>query len=69
MTDSKLLTPAQIALRLQLNERTITQWLRRGYLRGFKLGKEWRVNPRDLDAFLEAKANVDPKPVNLEHFR
>jgi excisionase family DNA binding protein len=41
-----------------LNERTVTQWLRRGHLRGFKIGKEWRVSSRDLEAFLEQSANV-----------
>ncbi len=58
MTEDKLLTPKQVALRLQVNERTLTQWLRQGFLRGFKLGKEWRISPRDLDAFLEQSANV-----------
>ncbi len=58
MTEKKLLTPTQVALRLQVNERTVTQWLRKGHLRGFKIGKEWRVSTRDLEAFLEQSANV-----------
>jgi excisionase family DNA binding protein len=58
MIDDKLLTPPQVAQRLQVNERTVTQWLRRGHLRGFKIGKEWRVSSRDLDTFLEQSANV-----------
>ncbi len=58
MTEDKLLTPPQVAQRLQVNERTVTQWLRRGLLRGFKIGKEWRVSARDLDAFLEQSYNV-----------
>ncbi len=58
MTEDKLLTPKQVALRLQVNERTLTQWLRQGSLRGFKIGKEWRISPRDLEAFLEQSANV-----------
>ena len=53
----KLLTPTDVADRLQVNERTVTQWLRKGYLRGFKIGKEWRISPDDLQAFLEASAN------------
>ncbi len=44
MTEDKLLTPPQVAQRLQVNERTVTQWLRRGLLRGFKIGKEWLQN-------------------------
>ncbi len=58
MNEDKLLTPPQVAQRLQVNERTVTQWLRRGHLRGFKIGKEWRISSRDLEAFLEQSANV-----------
>ena len=58
MTENQLLTPPQVAARLQVNERTVTQWLRKGHLRGFKIGKEWRVSKSDLDAFLEGSANV-----------
>ncbi len=61
MIEPKLLTPAQIAEALQLNESTITRWLRKGRLRGFKVGKDWRVSTADLDAFLEEKATVPRK--------
>ncbi len=57
MAEQKLLTPAQVAERLQIHERTVTRWLRDGYLRGFKLGKEWRIAPADLDSFMEKHAN------------
>ncbi len=57
MNIEKLLTPMDVADRLQVNERTVTQWLRKGHLRGFKIGKEWRISPDDLQAFLEASAN------------
>ncbi len=58
MNEDKLLTPPQVAQHLQVTERTVTPWLRRGHLRGFKIGKEWRVSTRDLDDFLEQSANV-----------
>ncbi len=57
MAQQILLTPTDVAKRLQMNERTVTLWLRNGYLRGFKIGKEWRVSDVDLDAFIEASAN------------
>ncbi len=57
MTDQILLTPFDVAKRLQMNERTVTQWLRTGHLRGYKIGKEWRVSEIDLKNFLEASAN------------
>ncbi len=63
MNEDKLLTPPQVAQHLQVNERTVTQWLRRGHLRGFKIGKEWRISTRDLEAFLEQSANI---PVRIE---
>ncbi len=53
----KLLTPTDVADRLQVHERTVTRWLRNNHLRGFKIGKEWRISPDDLQAFLEASAN------------
>ncbi len=58
MNDKKLLTPTDVAKRLLMNERTVTMWLRMGHLRGFKIGKEWRIAPDDLQAFLEASANM-----------
>ncbi len=57
MAEEKLLTPAQVAGRLQIHERTVTRWLRDGYLRGFKLGKEWRIAPADLQSFMDRHAN------------
>ena len=58
MIEDPLLTPSRVAERLQLQERTVTRWLRTGYLRGFKLGKEWRVSPEDLQSFIEHHANT-----------
>ena len=57
MNAEKLLTLVDVANRLQVNERTVAQWLRKGHLRGFKVGKEWRVSVKDLEALLEASAN------------
>ena len=66
INDRKLLTPTNVADRLQVNERTVTLWLRKGHLRGFKVGKEWRISPDDLQAFLEASANMSPgKPRSI----
>jgi len=49
----KLLTPEQVAERLQVTERTVYGWLRRGTLPALKLGRLWRIRPEDLEAFLE----------------
>src|SRR2546428_7077332 len=52
--DEKLLTPEQVAERLQVTERTVYGWLRRGKLPALKLGRLWRIRPEDLEAFLES---------------
>ncbi len=60
INDQKLLTATNVADRLQVNERTVTLWLRKRQLRGFKIGKAWRISADDLQAFLEAKENLPP---------
>src|SRR5436309_4531607 len=52
--NEKLLTPEQVAERLQVTERTVYGWLRRGRLPALKLGRLWRIRPADLEAFLES---------------
>jgi excisionase family DNA binding protein len=57
--DEQLLTPEQVAERLQLSVYTVLEYLRKGHprggkLRGVKLGKHWRVREADLQAFIEA---------------
>lgn len=56
MAEATLLTPGQVAERLQVKERTVLEWLRAGELRGLKLGRLWRVHPADLERFLTAAA-------------
>ena len=56
VTDSmneKLLTPAQVAERLQITERTVYEWIRGGKLTALKLGRLWRIRQDELEAFLE----------------
>lgn len=53
----KLLTPEQVAERLQVVERTVYRWLNEGRLEGVKLGRLWRVREDDLEAFLQAASN------------
>jgi excisionase family DNA binding protein len=55
MADEPLLTPAQVAARLQLSRLTIVEYLRSQRLRGVKLDRHWRVREADLQAFLAAR--------------
>ena len=54
MADDRLLTPEQVAERLQLSPFTILEYLRTKRLRGVKLDRHWRVREVDLHAFIEA---------------
>ncbi len=57
----KLLTPEQVAERLQVTERTVYRWLTEGRLKGVRLGRLWRIRPEAFDAFLRANTPSDPE--------
>ena len=48
------LTTEQVAAVLQVEQRTVAQWLRTGQLKGVKMGRLWRVPPSALDEFLNS---------------
>jgi excisionase family DNA binding protein len=57
MMDEHLLSPAQIAQRLQVSQYTAVKWMRQGRIPGArKLGKFWRLRPADLEAFINQPA-------------
>jgi excisionase family DNA binding protein len=74
--DAQLLTPEQVAARVQVAPLTVMGWLRKGKLTGVKAGRFWRIRERDLEAFLERRAvrpveaarldaidaDIDPRP-------
>lgn len=51
--DEKLMTPAQVAERLQVTERTIYKYLSEGSLDAVKLGRVWRITEEQLQEFLD----------------
>ncbi len=53
MADEKLLTPEQVAERLQITVQTIYTWMRSGYLPSVKMGRLWRIRPDDLEEFIK----------------
>lgn len=56
----ELLTVKEAASRLRLSSRFVADELRRKKLRGFKYGGEWRIDPDDLDTYVQSHANVRP---------
>lgn len=47
------LTPEQVATALAVKVETVQDWLRRGRLKGLKVGHIWRVRESDFYAFIE----------------
>jgi excisionase family DNA binding protein len=52
--DPEFLTPAQVASLLQVRKETVRMWLRRGLMKGVKIGgKSWRIPRRAVEEFGE----------------
>lgn len=47
------LKPKEVANRLQMNTLTIYDYIRSGQLRASKFGRTYRVNEKDLQAFIK----------------
>lgn len=50
----ELLTVAEIAAALKMNQQTIRNWIDSGYLPAIRIGRRVRVKRSDFDALLEA---------------
>ena len=59
VVQSPMLTIHDVAQKLNVDERTIRELIRKNELRAIKVGKEWRVNEPDLDAYVNGHANFD----------
>ncbi len=55
-SQDEFLTPSQVAELMKVGEFTVRLWLRRGLLRGFRIGKSWRIHQSALDAFRHGTA-------------
>ena len=53
----------EVAARLKLKEKTIRDWILRGELPAYKLGKEWRIRRDHFDEAMEARlVTGEPAP-------
>jgi excisionase family DNA binding protein len=52
--EDHLLTVEDVADELGFREITIRRWLAAGQLPGYKVGRAWRVDPRELDTWKRA---------------
>lgn len=54
-----MLTVTEVADAMKVTTRTVGDWIRDKKLRASKVGRDWRINPDDLTAFINASANVE----------
>jgi excisionase family DNA binding protein len=50
------LTVMEVARALNCHRNTVCVLLNKGDLKGFRLGRSWRVEPRELRIYMERKA-------------
>jgi excisionase family DNA binding protein len=62
--DDRLLTAHEVADQLRVSTMTVYRLIRRGELPAVRVGRNYRVRSRDLDAYLRAQV-VDPSTVDL----
>src|SRR6185503_440907 len=55
LAESPLKLVAHVAWRLNTGEAQVRKLIRDGHLPAIRIGKQWRVDKRDLDAFIEAQ--------------
>jgi excisionase family DNA binding protein len=53
-SNNNLLTPEQVASILQLHILTIYGYIREGKLDAIRLGRSYRITPKDLEQFIES---------------
>jgi excisionase family DNA binding protein len=51
----EFLNVKQVQEMLSISERTVFRYIKSGELKGFKAGREWKFEPADIDAFIEAR--------------
>jgi excisionase family DNA binding protein len=59
-----LLTVQEVADRMKVTPRTVGDWIRHDKLRAIKVGRDWRVSVKDLEAFANAHANIPSRGGN-----
>lgn len=53
----KMLTPTQVAEVLSIRQPKVREWLNKGLLKGWKVGRIWRISEENLEEFIENHMN------------
>jgi excisionase family DNA binding protein len=59
------LTPSEVLLRLRVNVKTLYRLIGDGGLPAVRVGRQWRVRPKDLETWLQHQRNG--ATLGLEH--
>jgi excisionase family DNA binding protein len=57
MLSRPMLTVHEVAEMLKVKESTVRAWINESELRAAKFGRDWRVAFKDLEAFVNERAN------------
>ncbi len=60
MLSRPMLTLHEVADLLKVKESTVRTWIHDQSLRAVKFGRDWRVAQKDLEIFVNARANRAP---------
>ncbi|MEM6740312.1 MAG: helix-turn-helix domain-containing protein [Pseudomonadota bacterium] len=61
MLSRDFLCVGDVASLLKVTEATVRNWIHAGDLSAIDVGREWRIAPRDLEAFLETRRSTKLK--------
>lgn len=50
---AKLLTLREVAEELSVSAYTLREWIRQGRMRALKIGRDWRVEQKEMERFLD----------------
>ena len=59
LKERNFLTVKEVSEMLKMNEVTILRYLRSGKLIGYKFGKDWRIEEKDLINYLKTVSNKE----------
>jgi excisionase family DNA binding protein len=58
----ELYTPEEVAVLLKMSKKTVLTWLREGKLKGYRLGKLWRISAESVEELLKGSGReFEPK--------
>jgi excisionase family DNA binding protein len=60
--EPKYLKVEEVATLLRVHVRTVRDWIQRGEIQAYKIGKHWRIRLDDLERAMQAR-RVSPEPV------